>query len=344
MIISSENLQGGFDMPSRIIKESIWTSPDMRKLTAFGERHFYRCLMTTDDFGCFEATPLVIRGRCYPLYPEIKEKDISQWNNELEKAGIARFWAEAERIYGIFLSFSKHQRIRSTHLRKTPPPPADLCQPLTTDDSECPPIFNSILNYNSITTLSGKKEARPHEDIPYQEIIEDLNSLSGRKFQHDIASTRALIDARFREGRTLDDFRRVHRNKLDWVGDPKQSKFYRPETLYSAKHFESYLNESPPVESNAGKDAYREVAQRDAAERHRKWLEMKERDGKVDIGKLREEGKNAAGQKSTGSEAAGNNAGVPGQRPDGAVREPGTGDGGSDKAEGVQHEHSTVVR
>ena len=94
-------------------------------------------------------------------------------------------------------------------------------------------------------TILSSNGARPL--IPYQEIIEDLNSLSGRKFQHNIPATQGLIAARFREGRTLEDFKAVHRNKLAFLKDPEQSRYYRPETLYSAKHFESYLNETIPA-------------------------------------------------------------------------------------------------
>lgn len=177
------------------------------------------------------------------------------------------------------------------------------------------------------TTLSGKKQARLHVEIVYREIIDDLNSLSGRKFQHHIPSTRALIDARFREGRTLDDFRQVHRNKLAWVKDPENSKYYRPETLYSAKHFESYLNESPPrVVPNP---ETREAEQAAARERRLQILEQRRM-------------KNVEG--AAVNQAAGNDAGVSGEGQDGAVREAGGGNGGQDKTEGIRNENNPVVR
>ena len=50
--------------------------------------------------------------------------------------------------------------------------------------------------------------------------------------------------ARFAEGHTLEDFMTVIDKKYEqWGRDPKMSKFLRPETLFCASHFESYLNE-----------------------------------------------------------------------------------------------------
>lgn len=245
-------------MPNRVIKESIWTSPNMNMLSAEGERHFYRCLMTTDDFGCFEATPLVIKGRCYPLQPKITEKDILRWNEELSNSDLVRFWDDdlgphvpssaAKRKYGIFLNFSKHQRVRAKHQRKTPEPPVDIFRHVTTNDGECPPNLN--LNPNPINILSGKKDARPFTDI-CKEIIDDLNAVSGKNFDYRTKSTQALIHARINEGRTVEDFFVVHRNKESWRNDPEQGKYLRPETLYAARHFESYLNETPVPEPEA---------------------------------------------------------------------------------------------
>ncbi|WP_157054841.1 hypothetical protein [Salidesulfovibrio brasiliensis] len=124
---------GAWLMPGRIIKESIWTSPNLNALSPPAERHFYRLLPAPDDHGCFEATPAVVKGRCYPLRPEVRVNDIAKWHRELEESGICRFWEQHGRVYGVFLSWQDHQRIRSLHKRKTPEPPAEILTPI--DDS-----------------------------------------------------------------------------------------------------------------------------------------------------------------------------------------------------------------
>ena len=109
-----------------MIKESIWTSPKLNKLSDLAERHFYRILPLPDDFGCCELTALVVKGRCYPLKDEVSEKDIESWHQELEANGMIIRWDLDGRQYGAFITFSIHQRIRSLHNRKTPPPPPEI--------------------------------------------------------------------------------------------------------------------------------------------------------------------------------------------------------------------------
>jgi len=130
-------------MPNRIIKESINTSPTINALSVQSERHWYRLLLLADDHGCFEATPAIVRGKCYALQLcSISVEDVQSWQNELGQAGILRYWEHEMRIYGVFVTFDKHNTRYSVtedgkstrHRRKTPIPPdsKDLCQSLPT--------------------------------------------------------------------------------------------------------------------------------------------------------------------------------------------------------------------
>ena len=143
-------------MPNRIIKDSIYTSPNFNKLSPLAERHFYRLLLLPDDFGCCEVTPLVVRGRCYPLQPETTIEQIKSWQKEIEQCDIIKTWSDNGREYAFFLSFSKHQRIRATHQRKTPVPPFDItCRQTPSSDRLNP---NPNPNPNPKDIVSGKKE------------------------------------------------------------------------------------------------------------------------------------------------------------------------------------------
>jgi hypothetical protein len=131
-------------MPNRIIKESINSSKNMNRLSAEAERHFYRLLLLSDDHGCFEATPEVVRGKCYMWQlDQVSIDHITAWQNELGEKGILGFWEDDGRIFGNFLTFDKHNTKYSVtedgkstrHRRKTPAPPANLanlCQLLPT--------------------------------------------------------------------------------------------------------------------------------------------------------------------------------------------------------------------
>ena len=152
-------------MPNRVIKESIWTSPNFNKLSPLAERHFCRILTLADDHGCFESTPNVVKGRCYPLRDEVSGEDIASWQDELQDQEIIIRWNTDGREYAIFPKFHLHQRIRSTHNRKTPAPPdevADICRQLTASDGLNPnlnPNHNHNPNLNPNLNLNPPNNA-----------------------------------------------------------------------------------------------------------------------------------------------------------------------------------------
>lgn len=105
---------------------------------------------------------------------------------------------------------------------------------------------NTITNSNSIDNIDNinKKEIyKEKENIDYKEIIDYLNNRTNSNYRYTGQKIKDLIKARYNEGFTLDDFKRVIDNKVNsWGNDEKMVKFLRPETLFSNK-FESYLNE-----------------------------------------------------------------------------------------------------
>lgn len=116
---------------------------------------------------------------------------------------------------------------------------------------------NNTSNNNNI--LSGKEPdptPEPEEkenseitqktdDIPYDRVIKYLNAKAGTNYRATNKATQRLIKARFNEGMTTKDFKKVIDNKCnDWLKDPKMCGYLRPATLFGSK-FESYLNQKP---------------------------------------------------------------------------------------------------
>ncbi|MCT7671185.1 MAG: conserved phage C-terminal domain-containing protein [Lactobacillus iners] len=74
-------------------------------------------------------------------------------------------------------------------------------------------------------------------------VIKYLNAKAGTNYRANNKATQRLIKARFNEGMTTKDFKKVIDNKCnDWLKDPKMCEFLRPATLFGSK-FESYLNQ-----------------------------------------------------------------------------------------------------
>ncbi len=79
-------------------------------------------------------------------------------------------------------------------------------------------------------------------EIPYQEIFQYFNSVSGSKYRGNNKAYRQSILARWREGHTLEDFKRVIDNMYNAWHGTEFEKYLTPDTLFRASKFEKYLN------------------------------------------------------------------------------------------------------
>lgn len=87
--------------------------------------------------------------------------------------------------------------------------------------------------------LSSSKQAK--------DIIAYLNSVCKTSYKPNTKKTLSLINARLKEGFTVEDFKKVIAIKhQEWGKDEKMKKYLRPETLFGTK-FEGYLNQSPSI-------------------------------------------------------------------------------------------------
>ena len=74
-----------------------------------------------------------------------------------------------------------------------------------------------------------------------KDIVEYLNRKAGTAYRATTPATQKHINARLKEGYTLDDFKKVIDNKVaDWKGT-EMEQYLRPKTLFGT-NFESYLN------------------------------------------------------------------------------------------------------
>ncbi|MCD8509946.1 MAG: conserved phage C-terminal domain-containing protein [Bacillus sp. (in: Bacteria)] len=110
----------------------------------------------------------------------------------------------------------------------------------------------------------GKRKRKREELIaPVGEVVAYLNEKALKKFNPKTGVTRRLIQARFHEGFSLEDFKKVIDNKcFDWIADSKMSKFLRPETLFGSK-FEAYLNEESSLAGELAFDKYLKELEKD---------------------------------------------------------------------------------
>ena len=129
-------------MPNRILKESICTSENVDRLSAFQETVFYRLIVNCDDYGRMDARPKLLASKLFPL------KDIR--SNQIDEALRALTSAELVTLYEVdgkpFLqmkTWDRHQQVRAKK-SKYPSPEIgkqvsdNICNQMISDDSKCP--------------------------------------------------------------------------------------------------------------------------------------------------------------------------------------------------------------
>ncbi|WNF68788.1 conserved phage C-terminal domain-containing protein [Streptococcus suis] len=101
----------------------------------------------------------------------------------------------------------------------------------------------SWLNQASIEELKKTNPKNYHLYIP----IQYLNQKTGHVYKFIPTHTK-FIQARYKDGYTLEDFKKVIDTKVaQWKNDSHMAKFLRPKTLFSPSNFDSYLNEAPKL-------------------------------------------------------------------------------------------------
>lgn len=91
------------------------------------------------------------------------------------------------------------------------------------------------------TTENNMSGTKPDESIPYKEIIEYLNEKTDNSYKPSAEGHRKFIRARWHEGNTLDDFKKVIDYKAnEWMGT-KWEMYLRPKTLFATGNFDNYL-------------------------------------------------------------------------------------------------------
>ena len=113
-------------MPNRIVRDAILSSDSVASLK-WDEEVFYRRLMSiVDDYGRHEASPKLIRSRCYPLQTDdVSLDDIRRWMLASSKAGLVLLYAVDGKEYLEVCKFG--QQLRS----------ASKCPDPLSSDSAC---------------------------------------------------------------------------------------------------------------------------------------------------------------------------------------------------------------
>ena len=109
---------------------------------------------------------------------------------------------------------------------------------------------NNNLTNNDLTNNDSRVDF-----VPYKEIIDYLNSKTGKRFSHKSNANQKLIKARINEGYTKDDFFNVIDTKTnEWINVEDMKQYLQPTTLFGNK-FDKYLNQEIPKSIEESKNS-----------------------------------------------------------------------------------------
>lgn len=127
------------------------------------------------------------------------------------------------------------------------------------DDTDIDKELDKELDKDINNTTSSSDEDDKPAPIPYKEILDYLNEKANKNYNHKSEGHKKLIRARWNEGYSIDDFKKVIDNKVpQWLGQFDRSgkpltQYLRPSTLFAPSHFDNYLNETIEGETINGK-------------------------------------------------------------------------------------------
>lgn len=101
---------------------------------------------------------------------------------------------------------------------------------------------NNLTTNQQQSNNTTKKKEKDNNNI-YSLVIDYLNRKASTNYRASTKNTQSFINARVKEGYTVEDFKKVIDSKSrEWLGTDFE-KYLRPATLFGTK-FENYLNEA----------------------------------------------------------------------------------------------------
>ena len=117
-----------------------------------------------------------------------------------------------------------------------------------TSDTSSEDKFSEETTLTNCPDPSDKEEKYSAE---INEIVAYLNEKTQSSYRTSTANTRKHIVARLKQCYTVADFKHVIDVKCaEWLNDPKMAQYLRPETLFTERNFENYLQQKMQVNKN----------------------------------------------------------------------------------------------
>jgi len=223
---------------TRLILPGVCSNEILGGCSQEAEIVFERLAMAADREGRLEDRPVRLRRLLRPYRDDLDMNAVLQELADTDPPFIQRYEVGGAKYIQI-LKFKDHQWVYRTEVDSViPPPPGWVATAKPKAQKEQP-------------ADDSPKTCDENLTIPYDEIIADLNEVTGQHFKATTKPFRASIRGRWEEGYRLDNFKHVHRVKwqdfLDGHFSPKEAPekkvWLTPATLYRPGNFAKYVQQ-----------------------------------------------------------------------------------------------------
>lgn len=227
----------------RYLKPDFFKDEDIATLP-FEVRLFYQGLWNfADKAGRLEDRPLRLKAEIFP-YDNVDINKclelLSKCKNGSGKPFIQRYQIDNNKYIQI-LNWDKHQKPHHTEQASQIPPAPPLLYIKDIKDKDKDKGNGKGNGECSVSTTELSNVPTTVVSL-CSIIINDLNEVLKSNYKIGSKTNISLIQAKLKDGFTVDDFKTVHRKMAQaWGLDNKMRQYLRPITLYGNK-FESYLN------------------------------------------------------------------------------------------------------
>lgn len=262
-------------MPARIVRGEINASESLSRVSMLADLTFRALIVACDDWGRIDGRLPVLRGLIFPLRPEVTDRKLDGWLNELAAgpdAPIIRYVVDG-RAYIALSGWEKHRgKSNRAASSKCPEPGSGRSAEIPGDPPVC---IGYGVEGNESTPESGgppsaskpgrsaRRRVDPRAEAAWP-LIRAAFAEHAAELGPNLGIDRSdLIAKRIDDGATVDDLVAavhgyVRQNGLEPRGDFDPRRFFRPQTVFKAEGFSDRVDAGRgprPVGSGVSKAA-----------------------------------------------------------------------------------------
>ena len=224
-------------MRIRAIKPEFFFDEELASLPPLTRLLYIGLWCEADDEGRLRLHPMYLRGKLFPYSSE----DLQPHIDSLKSHGKLIEYSVKAQTYGFLPNFNTHQRINRPSKSKLPEPPTNVALKALTESS-----------VNTHGGLTIGKERKGKQSAPAcarevcsssRELLDEWNKLSGqsRKLKAFDRRVSPRLGDGFSKADVLCVIRWVFASEHKSAHYLRENGYARPETVFRASKFESYL-------------------------------------------------------------------------------------------------------